>query len=337
MENMKSSKPRISVIVTVLNEEHSILLLLDALRRQDYPIDELIITDGGSIDKTPQMIRSYGKKHPDLPITFLVHPGNRSQGRNKAIEIARNELIAITDAGCFPHPDWLKELVKKGQQMLVAAKTKDILLAGYYDAQAKNAFEEAVVPYVLVMPDKVNEAKFLPATRSVLFTKSTWKKVGRFDEALADNEDYPFARKAEKMGVTLGFTSKAKVTWLPRQNIPEFANMIFRYARGDAYSSAWRPKVLLLFFRYIMSGLLFTLLAILFPHLVFIVLINITGLLIYFYWAIHKNYRYAPRGWYWLPLLQVIADHAVMFGTIIGCTAKILRLQIVAPHLPSRK
>jgi glycosyltransferase involved in cell wall biosynthesis len=334
----KTSKPKarpaVSVIVTVLNEEKTILLLLNALRKQEYPINELIITDGGSIDNTPRLIKEYAKAHPDFSLQFTIFPGNRSQGRNKAIEMSRNELIAITDAGCFPHSDWLGELVKAGREMMRSSSAQDILLAGYYDADPKTPFEEAVVPYVLVMPDKVDQYKFLPATRSVLFTRSTWEKVGRFDETLADNEDYPFARKAQKLGIQLGFTSKAKVTWMPRQNVPDFANMIFRYARGDAYSGAWRPKVFFLFARYILGGLLFLSAAVLFPlSLAFLFCAFIVSLSIYSAWAIRKNIRYAPHGWYWLPVLQIIADLMVMAGTVVGFLARMLRFRIIAPHL----
>jgi glycosyltransferase involved in cell wall biosynthesis len=330
------SKIKVSLVVTVLNEEDSIELLLNALRAQSFQATEIIITDGGSTDQTPQIIKHYQKKHSLFPLRFLVYPGNRSQGRNKAVELAKNELIAITDAGCVPHQDWLEELVVAGQKMLTKFATKDILLAGYYDAQPQNPFEQAVIPYVLVMPDQIKENQFLPATRSVLFTKSTWKKVGQFDETLADNEDYPFARKAQQLGISLGFTSKAKVTWIPRHTVSDFANMIFRYARGDAYSGAWRKKVLLLFARYAV-GISFLLVALFFLKLSLALVSTffVASFFLYSVWAIFKNYRYAPQGWYWLPLLQIVADLAVMTGTTQGFLARLLRFSIIAPHLKS--
>jgi hypothetical protein len=41
-------------------------------------------------------------------------------------------------------------------------------------------------------------------------------------------------------------------------------------------------------------------------------------LLFYLAWAISKNVRYAPQGWYWLPVLQLTADVSVMAGSLVG-------------------
>jgi hypothetical protein len=38
----------------------------------------------------------------------------------------------------------------------------------------------------------------------------------------------------------------------------------------------------------------------------------------YYLWSISKNYQYAPLGWYWLPILQLTADMAVIMGSLSG-------------------
>jgi glycosyltransferase involved in cell wall biosynthesis len=53
---------KVSVIVPVRDEEDSIRELLDSLLAQTRPPDEIVITDGGSIDATPQIIESYREK-----------------------------------------------------------------------------------------------------------------------------------------------------------------------------------------------------------------------------------------------------------------------------------
>ena len=50
---------KVSVIVPVRDEEDSIRELLDSLLAQTRPPDEIVITDGGSVDATPQIIEDY--------------------------------------------------------------------------------------------------------------------------------------------------------------------------------------------------------------------------------------------------------------------------------------
>ncbi len=293
---------KISVITTVLNERESILALLEALRVQTRQPGEVIVVDGGSTDGTFELIRQFQRQQPKFPLQVWQKKGNRSVGRNYALAKARDKLVAITDAGCVPEPNWLGELAAKQRQ------TQAEVVAGYYRGAPGNNFAAAAVPYALVMPDRVNENNFLPATRSMLITKQIWQKAGKFDEKLSDNEDYAFAKKLEKMGVKMAFAPRAVVAWQPPENFGSFYRMIFRFARGDIQAGILRPKVVLIFARYL-AGLVL---------LFFLPSTVLPLILLYLLWAILKNKKYVPRGWYWLPLLQVLSDLAAMQGSFAG-------------------
>src|SRR3972149_3143590 len=99
-----------SVCITVLNEEGSIATLLDSLLTQTEKPDEIIIVDGGSKDRTVEIVRHYQKK--DKRIKFLVEHGSVAHGRNTSIEISRNPIIASIDAGCLARRDWLEKITE---------------------------------------------------------------------------------------------------------------------------------------------------------------------------------------------------------------------------------
>lgn len=301
----------VSVICTVLNEQETILELLEALSEQTTTPAEVIICDGGSSDNTQSLVTEFSKKHPQCNLRLLVKKGNRSVGRNAAIQAAENSIIAITDAGCVPQKDWLKELLEKYAEMQAP------VIAGYYKGVAKNPFEEAVVPYVLVMPDQINPHTFLPATRSMLIEKRVWQALGKFDEQLSHNEDFAFANKIKKAGYKIAFAKDAIVAWFPRQNLTEFENMIERFAMGDIEANIIRPKVVFLFFRYLLLIVL-TRLVLLVSGWREVVSLLLTLFVIYSLWAIQKNSKYLTKGWYWLPILQVVSDFAVIKGSIRG-------------------
>ena len=307
---------KISLIITVLNEEKTILLLLEALRQQTRRANEIIIADGGSQDKTQLILTQFGQEHPDMRLRLIQKKGNRSMGRNAAITVAKHTWIAITDAGCVPHQDWLAELERVAEAGAHQQQT-EFVVAGYYDAQPQTPFEEAVVPYVLVMPDRVDPQHFLPATRSMLLTKTVWEKFGGFDELLNDNEDYSFARKIADKKIQIYFAENARVSWIPRHTLGQFLGMIFRFARGDATAGLFRIKMALIFLRYI-GGLIGFLVLAKILGWPFALLIAVIGAGIYALWAIWKNKKYVPNGWYWLPVLQVTSDVTVMVGSLVG-------------------
>ncbi|MCC6710933.1 MAG: glycosyltransferase [Candidatus Pacebacteria bacterium] len=310
---------KLSLVITIFNEENTLNQLLTAIEKQTITPTEIIITDGGSSDNSLKVLEKIQQeKFFKNKLKIFIKKGNRSLGRNWAIKQTANELIAITDAGCIPQKNWLEKLVEKYQQ------TKSPVIAGYYYGLANNSFEQAVIPYVLVMPDKVNENNFLPATRSMLITKKAWKKAGGFNETLNHNEDYAFAHQLVKNNIQISFAKEAQVGWLPRTNLNSFIKMIYRFAYGDAEANLFRPKVALIFIRYF---LVFLLLFFIFLNYLFkfsLLLTNFSSIVLillffsYCLWAIKKNLKYVKIGWYWLPVLQITSDLAVITGTVSG-------------------
>ena len=284
----------ISIVVTVLNEEKTIKELLDVLVK--FPA-EIIIVDGGSFDQTPEIIKKYSR------VKLIIGKYNRSEGRNIGVTAAKGEIIAFTDAGCVPEKDWLENLTKNMGEGVVS---------GYYRGLPQNIFEKCLVPYVLVMPDRVG-TEFLPSTRSMAISKKLFLSMGGFDPKLDTSEDFEFANRLKKAGVKFHFARDAIVGWYPRKNLKQVAWMFLKFAVSDIYAGIMRPKVKFLILRYYA-----------FFFLVFLYLPLVTLSLCYFLWAIVKNYKYV-RDWraiYWLPVLQLTADMMIIFGTVMGLLSR---------------
>lgn len=304
---------KITFIATVFNEEKTIENLLNSLILQTKLPDEIIIVDAGSTDNTLSVISNFKSQISNkVRVNVLQKRGNRSVGRNEAIKNAKGDIILSSDAGCILDKDWVKNITKPFEK-------EDIdVVAGYYKGVARNSFQKSLIPYALVMDDKINKDEFLPATRSMAFKKQVWKKVGGFNEKLSHNEDYEFANRLKNSGARIVFAKDAVVGWYPRKNIKEAFIMFFRFALGDAESNIYRTKVIYIFLRYLMGVILFV---------YFVMSKNQTDmyliillLILYTLWAVGKNYKYV-KNWkaiFILPLLQYVSDIAVILGTSLG-------------------
>lgn len=307
---------RIAFISTVLNEEENIALFLKSILSQTKRPDEVVIVDGGSRDNTLRIIKDWVSKIKSQDfknrIKIIVKKGNRSLGRNEAIRRSSSDIIACSDAGCILDKNWVKNITSPFKN------EKIDVVAGFYKDIAKSVFEKSLIPYVLVMPDKVKPEKFLPAARSMAFKKSVWEKASGFPLNFSNNEDFVFARKLKKIGAKIVFERNALVYYIPRKNIANAFLMFYKFAKGDSESGILRPKVVFVFVRYVI--LIWFLIYAYFFKLVFILEATFYILIIYIIWSILKNYRYVKdrEAFLFLPLIQITSDLAIILGTAFG-------------------
>lgn len=279
---------KVSFMTTVKNDPKGLKILLNSLKLQSRQPDEVIVIDG-------------------------VNTGtNRAQGRNLGIQKAKGEIIAISDTGCKLEKKWLENITEPFED-----PTVDVV-AGYYQPITQNIFQQCLACYTSVMPEKVIPNQFLPSSRSIAFKKSAWRKAGGYPENLDYCEDLVFAQRLKKVGCKFKFEEKAIVFWPQRKNIFQAFKQFFNYASGDAQALYWPhlKRIGLVYLRYILGGIL------LFYGQFFYFFIF---LLLYFSWAIWKNYGFVkhPAVFLYFPLLQITADLAVMIGALRGLLKKI--------------
>jgi len=312
---------RVSVCLTVLNEEGNISKLLEGLVSQSKKPNEIIVVDGGSKDKTVEIVKHFQKKSQFVKL--IIEEGSISHGRNTAIELASNEMIAITDAGCVAKPDWLEKLIEP----LINGDVG--IVAGFYNMADSGPLSRVIGCYLGTPPERFVTENFLPSTRSVAFRKRVWEEVGEFNEKLKGvGEDTEFFYKCVKSGVKIVREKEARVVWeeMGEINLEDFWRKIYRYAKGDVQSKIWwhpskqfashNIKAMLVLLRYL-SGIILLTLSTKYPSLFWLV---ISGFLLYLFWSIWK-WRDVLGNWQermWIPMVQVFSDTAVIAGFLSG-------------------
>jgi glycosyltransferase involved in cell wall biosynthesis len=102
----------VSVIMAVHNEEPFIAEAVESALQQSFEDLEIIISDDGSTDATPEIARSLAQRDPER---IRVIRAERNQGKpfalNRALAIRRGELIAWLDGDDVMLPDKLMRQV----------------------------------------------------------------------------------------------------------------------------------------------------------------------------------------------------------------------------------
>jgi glycosyltransferase involved in cell wall biosynthesis len=245
---------KVSVVVPVRDEEHSIRELLDTLLSQTRPPDQIVITDGGSVDATPQIIEEYIQQ--GAPVRLIragaALPG---RGRNLGAAAAQFEWLAFTDAGIRVNGDWLETLVAR------AAQDDSIdIVYGSWEPVTDTFFKEcaaiAYVPPPSLRDGLMARPRFIAST---LLRREAWAKVRGFPEDLRSAEDLIFMDRLEAAGYKAVFEPRAQVHWDLRPTLSTTFKRFLVYSRNNIRAGLWRQWQATILFRYAVLLVLFVL------------------------------------------------------------------------------
>ena len=165
---------KVSVIVTVRNEEKNIPILLDGLLRQTYKFEEIVINDNGSTDRTVEIIRGYQSQYKYIK---LIESGGRSigEGRNAAIENSCGDIFAIMDSGILPKDNWLEKVVNP----LLEDQTLDVAWGHVVFDTKSRIVPSSDLSLALVFLTKYSEGrKDGKNVTSSAFRRKVWEYLG---------------------------------------------------------------------------------------------------------------------------------------------------------------
>ena len=99
------NSPKISILMSVYNEEKTLAKAIDSILTQTYRDFEFIICDDASSDATPDLLKEYRER--DERIALISHTENKglAASLNDCLEIARGEYIARQDGDDVSKPE----------------------------------------------------------------------------------------------------------------------------------------------------------------------------------------------------------------------------------------
>lgn len=114
--------PKVTVFIPVFNREDYVCTAINSVLAQQYTDFEILVVDDGSSDRTVERVAAY----PDSRVRLECNPANLGipATRNRGLELARGDYIALLDSDDYAYPDRL------GRQVDFLDRHPDIVQVG---------------------------------------------------------------------------------------------------------------------------------------------------------------------------------------------------------------
>lgn len=218
---------RLSVIIPTLNESAFLPGLLDALRTQTCPPDEIIVADAGSTDGTAELAQARGAK--------VVPGGMPGPGRNAGARAASGDIFLFLDADVLPSPSFLANAVDEFMREGYAVATCPV--EALSDDLTDKVIMEASNLYLQIIQSVSPRAPGF----CILARREVHETIGGFDETLKMAEDHDYVRRASEHGA-FGMLTSARIPVsmrrLDKEGIPRLA---LKYLWCELHALAKKP------------------------------------------------------------------------------------------------
>jgi glycosyltransferase involved in cell wall biosynthesis len=188
----------VSVIIPVYNAERFLPEALASIEAQGDPALEVIVVDDGSVDKSAdivraEMVRAEIERKSVAVRYFYQENAGPAAARNRGLTEARGELIAFLDADDL----WPAGKLARQRQRLTDAPEIDAVLGriAYKDLAGAEACG-------MRFEDQQNAVSHIHLG-SGLYRRSTFERVGRFDESMRFSEDQDWFLRAREARLRL--------------------------------------------------------------------------------------------------------------------------------------
>lgn len=225
----------VSIIIPCYNEEKTIPLLLEAIHQQTYPREflEVVIADGGSEDATRERIEAFQRTHPDLRVKVVENPKRIIPAAlNIAIRASSGEIIVRLDAHSVP----VKSYIDRCVTLLHNRVGENV--GGVWEIQpGGNGWMARSIAAAAANRLGVGDARYRYTQQAGAvdtvpfgaFYRSTFDRLGGFDESLLTNEDYEFNTRIRQNGGKVYLDPAIRCTYYARSSLASLARQYWRY------------------------------------------------------------------------------------------------------------
>ncbi|MDO4973571.1 MAG: glycosyltransferase family 2 protein [Eubacteriales bacterium] len=204
---------RVSVVIPTLNAGGELDSLLSALSEQHYPIEEILIVDSSSEDKTADICRRFEKARM---ISIPREDFDHGRTRDLAMRSCRGDIVVFLTQDAIPADgSFLEKLIAPltdptlaisvGRQLPRKDATKaEAFVRDFNYPPASFVRSKEDIP-------RLGIKAFFCSDSCAAYRKDIYLKLGGFEYPIKTNEDMFYAAKVLQSGYRIAYTAEAMV------------------------------------------------------------------------------------------------------------------------------
>ncbi len=227
----KEKKFSFSIVIPCYNEEDHISFCLDSILDQNYNIDliEIIIVDGLSTDRTPQIIKQYQKDYQN--IKCFSNP-DRKTPKALNIGIMNSSFNVVVILGAHTALD--KNFIYYNNKFLIE---KNVQVSGGTQINKGSNFIQKAIGITMEVPFAMASAsyrwskkeQFVDTVVYAAYKRDLFEKIGYFEEDYSISEDAEINWRIRQAGYKIFYSPRIKSYYYPRKSVFKFIKQMFRY------------------------------------------------------------------------------------------------------------
>lgn len=219
---------RVSVVIPIYNEERYLADCVDSLLKQTYPLGDMewLFVDGGSTDRTREILTDYQKRYPQLIYLYDNPQKTAPYAMNIGIGAARGAIIIRMDA----HAEYESNYIERCVHYLDTTDADDV--GGFADTRGRG-FMGKCIAAMLASRFGVGNSEFRVNGKSGYvdtvpfgaFRREVFERWGGYDVRLTRNQDNEMSYRIRKNGGKIYLAEDIRFTYYCRDSVRGIVDM----------------------------------------------------------------------------------------------------------------
>jgi glycosyltransferase involved in cell wall biosynthesis len=195
----------LSIIISTLNEEKYLPLLLECLKLQNYQDMEIIVSDGNSEDNTVKIAQKYGCR------VIVSTKRNLAHQRNEGANIAKGDIFLFLDADTLLPGNFLHTVIPEFKQ-------RQLDVGGFYFTLHSNKPLYRIASlYGYIVTFIISGVHPVSIGGAILAKRDLHQRIHGFNESLYVGEDHCYSRDIKKARGKYGLIRSKKILFSVRR------------------------------------------------------------------------------------------------------------------------
>lgn len=197
----KQFNPLVTIVTPSFNQGQFIQETILSVLNQTYKNIQYIVVDGGSTDKTMEVVNKYRDR-----IDIIIHEKDKGQadGINKGFRLAKGELVGWINSDDILYPDCVKKIV----ELYNKKNDGSIYFSNYNDTINKKGIRLSTYQEIIPNKDYLLNLNYDVIQPASFYKTEIIKKIGYLNESIRFCMDLDLWLRLLDHGPIYGFNEK---------------------------------------------------------------------------------------------------------------------------------